>query len=101
MSLSREEKLARKKQAAALPWVSWAAMRRWHSTHLGTAAVLVPAALTGRCSAFSGALQRPVPGRSWKEMITSGLLAGAGGEIWKTILTHLPQRGQFSKSKLT
>lgn len=36
-----------------------------------------------------------------RRLITSGPLAGAGGETGKTMLTHLPQQGQFSKSKLT
>lgn len=43
-----EEKLARKKQAAALLWVSWKARRRGRSAHLGTGVVLAPAALAGR-----------------------------------------------------
>lgn len=33
--------------------------------------------------------------------MTSGLLAGAGGETRKAMLRHLHQQGHFSKSKLT
>ena len=86
------EEIRRKSQAAALPRVSWAAAIRGCPIHLDTCKLCWPqqasqASTQGlSCTAEKGLCQEG----AGRVLITSVLLAGAGGETRKMMLRHLP-----------